>query len=243
MNNLQAEERRVLPRLPASLMVQYSSESLLNEGVATNLSPLGLFLESELLDVVGTRAWLQLSDGIGSWLTAVAEVVRTVEKPEEGVPGMGLRFLELGPGATRWIERYCADFNAASRVVIVDRDSGRLGEISQSVFALGARPLCLGHDLVCAAAIERLRPHAVVVGAGLGATRCRELIDQLTSVEGLDETLISLEEGVAKEVGLGAASGCGGRVTTWSGRVGIAEVVERAGGPVDGAAGRGGWLH
>ncbi len=173
------EERRDQPRLPASLMVQYASDSLALKGIAVNLSQTGLFMESDLLDMVGTRVWLQLSDGTWNWMHAVAEVVRTVETSAFGIPGMGLKFLELEVGATSWITQYCDAFNRDLRVVVVDADLNCLDNIGTHISNAGGRPLCLAPELLTVRAIERLRPHILLLGRGLPL---RETFDLVSAI-------------------------------------------------------------
>jgi hypothetical protein len=163
-----SEERRVEARQPASLLVTYASELLALTGVATDLSPAGLFVETDILDTVGTEAFIRLTDGARGRLEAVGEVVRTVSEPARGTPGMGLRFVELDDRAMHWIRRYCNAFSSSIRVVLVGADQELLEVASGAVEAAGGRPLCLGPEVLSLSAVARLVPHVAVVGRHLG---------------------------------------------------------------------------
>lgn len=157
-------ERRREARQPAHLTVSYASRSLEVTGLATNLSPRGVFIESDLLDVVGTRAVLLISDGALFRMQARGKVVWAVTDRAQGLPGMGVRFVELSPVAARWIELYCTTFSVGLRVVLAHPDRTALDRASRVVEDVGANPICLRPEQVSPEAVTRLRPHMVVLG-------------------------------------------------------------------------------
>lgn len=169
-------DRRQDPRLPACLMVRYTSDSLEFTAVATNVSLHGVFVESDILDMKGTRATLQLFDGTMVQLLASGEVVWVVSETM-GIPGMGIRFIELTRVANAWIERYCQDYATSLRVLVANRDKSALGRVVDVVHRAGAKPLCLSQDLLSLEAIERLQPHVVMLG--LGQERTSEIVERL----------------------------------------------------------------
>lgn len=107
-----SENRRRHARTSLALLVQFrfnTLEDFLAE-YATNLSPGGMFIETDAPSPVGTTLHLQFSLKDGSRLIdGHARVVRVVPHGNErGPAGMGVEFLELDEETRRVIERLCA---------------------------------------------------------------------------------------------------------------------------------------
>jgi hypothetical protein len=200
MSSTSLVERRSAPRIPASVMVHYASESLALAGVATNLSHSGLFVESELLDMVGTKAWIEVSDGTWCWMSALGEVVRTVSEDTDGAPGMGIRFLQLGPGASTWIDQYCETFLCRVRILLAHGDRARLRHAGELVRECGGNPLCLTPELVTVHTVERLHPKVIIVGQGISARRSLALVDGLSRAMLLHDAPIYLSDDLDEAV-------------------------------------------
>ena len=229
MHQEQREERRAEPRRPASLLVTYASESLALSGIATDLSPSGLFLETELLDTVGTEAFLRLSDGARRRVEAVGRVVRTTCEPGVGTPGMGLQFVELGAEAIFWIRRYCNAFSSSLRVALMDSEIEHVDFASRAVESIGARPLCLSPEVVSLTAVARLDPHVVILGSTVGRVDGVALAEALLGHPQLHSTTIYLAgdidmarlEEAARRVGVAGA-------LSWRDDRAILEAVDEA---------------
>lgn len=99
-----ARERRAETRQPVLLPLIYESSYMELEGRALDLSRIGVFVESELLDPVGTSCVvLLLPDGQPA-VRFEGRVCRVAAKPErEGVAGMGISFTEVSEAAARWL--------------------------------------------------------------------------------------------------------------------------------------------
>lgn len=179
--------------MPASIVVHYMSDSLALAGVATNLSRSGLFVESELLDVVGTKADISLSDGARQWKAARGEVVRVV-MDEDGAPGMGIRFLQLGPGASSWIGHYCDAFMRQVRLLVSDARHELLASVEDEIRSAGGAPLSLAPELLSVGAVTRLRPQAVIIGHGFDSRRLLALVDGLGRAKLLPDAPIYLAD-------------------------------------------------
>jgi hypothetical protein len=106
-------DRRAAPRLDKVFPVWLDGERGGAHGVARNISPGGLFVETPVTQPIGTQVRVTFSEGAGE-MTAVSEVryvCHLVGRPSAprhgpvGVRGMGLRFLyfeavEAGRGAS-----------------------------------------------------------------------------------------------------------------------------------------------
>lgn len=107
-----SDNRRKHPRAPIALLVQYrfnTLEDFLAE-YATNLSPGGMFIQTDAPSPVGTTIHLQFSLKDGSRLIdGLARVARVVPHPTTGEPaGMGVEFLEFDPAALAVLQKLCA---------------------------------------------------------------------------------------------------------------------------------------
>ena len=87
------------------------SEHNLYAGLAENLSAGGLFIATHKLQKVGSKIELSLRmPGSDEEFAVVGEVrwVRLYNEQSDTSPGLGVRFLELPPGAAAAIERFLA---------------------------------------------------------------------------------------------------------------------------------------
>jgi len=103
--------QRKYPRKDLALLVQYrfnTLEDFLAE-YATNLSPGGMFIQSESPSAVGTTLHLHFSLKDGSRLIdGVARVVRVVPPGTQGQPaGMGVEFQDFDPETQALVQRLC----------------------------------------------------------------------------------------------------------------------------------------
>lgn len=105
------DNRRRHPRANIALLVQYrfnTLEDFLAE-YATNLSPGGMFIQTDAASPVGSTLHLQFSLKDGSRLIdGIVRVVRVVPHgTPQGPAGMGVEFLELEDETKRVLERIC----------------------------------------------------------------------------------------------------------------------------------------
>lgn len=223
--NASPEDRRVKQRLPASLMVQYASDSLALEGVATNLSPSGFFVESDLLDMIGTRALIQLNDGTWNKMNAVGEVVRTVDDTDATRPGMGIRFIEIGPGAMSWIEGYCEGFDRCVRVVIAEKRRKMLERASHVISRAGGQPLCVTPEILSVQSIERLCPHIIIVGSDMGTGEAIQFVRSIKSSERLIDSDVYIAGTIEKKYFLHALDSGVSDVIGWDEETKFSQVI------------------
>jgi hypothetical protein len=108
-------ERRRHPRHTLELPVRYESEALQVDAVSLNLSASGVFIQTPILDEVGTRCRLTLmSAGASGGLHLFGQVRRVVDNPRAPEPlGLGIEFSDLEASARRWLESTIADSYAA----------------------------------------------------------------------------------------------------------------------------------
>jgi pSer/pThr/pTyr-binding forkhead associated (FHA) protein len=108
-------ERRRHPRHTLELTVRYESEALQVDAVSLNLSASGVFIQTPILDEVGTQCRLTLlSAGASEELCLRGQVRRVVDNPRAEEPlGLGIEFSEPEGGARRWLETTIADSYAA----------------------------------------------------------------------------------------------------------------------------------
>ena len=109
-------ERRVHPRLPLKLVVQFRMHDM-NEFMrehAVNLSAGGMFIRCRNPHPEGSLVYVQfrLSDG-AKLIEGLARVVR-VNAPDSAVPGMGVEFVNLDPESLDLIERIVGERVEAS---------------------------------------------------------------------------------------------------------------------------------
>jgi uncharacterized protein (TIGR02266 family) len=101
--------RREHDRFSVELEVNVTSEHNLYAGLAENLSAGGLFIATHKLQKVGSRIelGLRMPDSEQEF-AIVGEVrwVRVYNEHSDTSPGLGVRFLELPPGAGAAIERF-----------------------------------------------------------------------------------------------------------------------------------------
>ena len=106
------DNRRKHVRTPMALLVQYrfnTLEDFLAE-YATNLSPGGMFIQTDAPSAVGTTIHLQFSLKDGSKLIdGLAKVARVVPHATVDSPaGMGVEFLDFDAQALALLQKLCA---------------------------------------------------------------------------------------------------------------------------------------
>jgi hypothetical protein len=95
MKTPQGREQRSSPRYPVSMPVKLSSDFLVFEGTAevegvtSDLSASGLFVQSDLLEPVGTRVRVRVLVKDGEPIAMEGSIAWVAEEPPKG-PGMGI---------------------------------------------------------------------------------------------------------------------------------------------------------
>lgn len=110
-------ERRREARHAVQLPVVYASDDLTFEGMALDLNRTGMFIETDLLEPVGTECTVTiLADGAPA-ITIAAVVSRVVEGAQDkGTPaGLGLMITSMGPDAEAWLNRVVDRSDAAAQ--------------------------------------------------------------------------------------------------------------------------------
>jgi pSer/pThr/pTyr-binding forkhead associated (FHA) protein len=99
-------DRRRHPRHTLELQVRYESEALQVEAVSLNLSSSGVFIQTPILDEVGTRCRLTvLGADVDDALDRTGEVRRVGDNPRSPEPlGLGIEFADLEDSARVWLE-------------------------------------------------------------------------------------------------------------------------------------------
>ncbi len=103
--------RREHDRFSVDLEVNVQSEHNLYAGLAENISAGGLFIATHKLQKVGSKIelTLRMPDSDQSYnITGEVRWVRLFNEQSDTSPGLGIRFLDLPPGATGAIERFLA---------------------------------------------------------------------------------------------------------------------------------------
>ncbi|MEO8979421.1 MAG: TIGR02266 family protein [Polyangiaceae bacterium] len=101
--------RREHDRFLVDLEVNVQSEHNLYAGLAENLSAGGLFIATHKLQKVGSKIELALRmpDSEQTYnITGEVRWVRLYNEQSDTSPGLGVRFLELPPGAASAIDRF-----------------------------------------------------------------------------------------------------------------------------------------
>jgi len=110
-------ERRSSLRVPTRLVVFYDALAGL-EGVLSNLSRTGCFIQTDLPAPIGTRLALLLSgQGLSDALEISAEVVSVDVRPDGRAAaqrGMGLRFFDVGSEARKKLDEIYSGLEAAA---------------------------------------------------------------------------------------------------------------------------------
>jgi hypothetical protein len=108
-------ERRRHRRHSVELPIRYESDALQVDAVSLNLSSSGVFIQTPILDEVGTRCQLTVLGAEPSAdLSLHGEVRRVVDHPGAPEPlGLGIEFAQLEDGARRWLESTIAGHIAA----------------------------------------------------------------------------------------------------------------------------------
>ncbi len=97
-------ERREHPRVVIDLPVIYDSEALTFDATCRDISFGGLFVNTELLDDIGTLCTVTILPDGAAALPLHGEVTRIVRTRAGAIiPGMGVRFTSLGIEARVWL--------------------------------------------------------------------------------------------------------------------------------------------
>lgn len=98
-------KQRSEPRYAIEVPVIYSSETLTIDAIVRDISRGGMFVESELLDPIGTTCEVTaLPDGHAA-LRFSGTVVHVTDHPTRaGVSGLGIRFTSGSDDAMRWLD-------------------------------------------------------------------------------------------------------------------------------------------
>jgi hypothetical protein len=107
-------KHRSEPRYPVEVPVIYSSETLTIDAIVRDISRGGMFIESELLDPIGTSCEVTaLPDG-HSALRFSGTVVHVTDKLfRGGVSGLGIRFASGSSEAMHWLDWVVGRFEKA----------------------------------------------------------------------------------------------------------------------------------
>lgn len=97
--------RRRHDRLPVALRLVYASPELEIEAMTRDLSESGVFVCSQVLDPIGTECSLTILVDGGPPLAISGIVRRVVEHADVGdeATGLGVQFIDVGPGELAWI--------------------------------------------------------------------------------------------------------------------------------------------
>jgi FHA domain-containing protein/PilZ domain-containing protein len=99
-------ERRKHARRTIELVLRYTSNELEIEASTRDLSQAGVFVNTQVLDPLGTRCQLEIHPpDDGAPPLRIAGIVRhVVERPTEELDvGLGIEFVEVEPDARRWL--------------------------------------------------------------------------------------------------------------------------------------------
>ena len=98
-------KQRSEPRYTIEVPVIYSSDTLTIDAIVRDISRGGMFVESELLDPIGTRCEVTaLPDGHAALRFAGVVVHVTDHLTRAGVSGLGIRFTSGSDEAMQWLE-------------------------------------------------------------------------------------------------------------------------------------------
>jgi hypothetical protein len=98
-----APDQRAHPRALVSMPLLYSSEELMFDAVARNLSQGGLFIGTTQLDAVGTRCNVTLLPDGGPAVSFSGVVRHRIDVDEGRLPGMGIEFVEKSKADEQWL--------------------------------------------------------------------------------------------------------------------------------------------
>lgn len=100
-------ERRLSPRVPLNLLVQFRLASLdeFMRDYAVNISSGGMFIRTRDPHPAGSNIYIQLSLSDGSTLIEGLGKVVHVNPPSHPVPGMGVEFVNLDAASRQLIDR------------------------------------------------------------------------------------------------------------------------------------------
>jgi uncharacterized protein (TIGR02266 family) len=107
MTETRRQERRVHPRVPLKMLVQFrlhDMDEFMREH-AVNISAGGMFVRTAEPHTVGSMVYLQFQLIDGEKLIEGLGKVVHVNPPEHVVPGMGIEFVNLDQGSRELIDR------------------------------------------------------------------------------------------------------------------------------------------
>jgi uncharacterized protein (TIGR02266 family) len=110
-NAATADQRREYQRHRIEIEIDVSSDHNFYAGITSDLSEGGVFVATHLERSVGTLVDLAFRlPGTDQPLQAVGEVrwLRSYSESSDVPPGLGIRFVLLGPGAREAIQRFLA---------------------------------------------------------------------------------------------------------------------------------------
>ena len=111
---METVKQRSEPRYPIEVPVIYSSESLTIDAIVRDISRGGMFIESELLDPVGTTCEVTaLPDGYAALRFSGTVVHVTDHLTRAGTSGLGIRFASGSIEAMSWLETVVARYEKA----------------------------------------------------------------------------------------------------------------------------------
>lgn len=102
-----AHERRSSRRVPVNMPLIYSGESLTFEATARDLSRGGVFVQSDLLEPVGTFCRVSLLPDAHPAVIiqgTVCRIVAAAKEEDAKPPGMGIRFDVVSDAGRRWLD-------------------------------------------------------------------------------------------------------------------------------------------
>jgi hypothetical protein len=101
-------DRRAHPRVSIELPIVYHSDELEVEATTRDLSHSGVFVNTEVLEPLGTRCRLTIDVAGESPIELHGIVRRVVERAGAEPVGLGIEFVMLGPDEREWLERTLA---------------------------------------------------------------------------------------------------------------------------------------
>ena len=111
---METVKQRSEPRYPIEVPVIYASDSLTIAAIVRDVSRGGMFIESELLDPVGTTCEVTaLPDGHAALRFSGTVVHVTDHLTRGGVSGLGIRFKSGSAEAMRWLDWVVGRFEKA----------------------------------------------------------------------------------------------------------------------------------
>jgi CheY-like chemotaxis protein len=167
MEYLQYKERRNQERVPACILAHYASETMTLQGVLSNLSNGGIFIESRFLDPAGSKTIISFNTYSSLGILKIkGRVVHTVINASDNLKftsGMGIHFEDLSGPRLEWVNNYCQTFKTRKRVVLIDDEAIILRSFGSLIEAAGYRPICIEPSFGYLKVIKRFQPHLIIL--------------------------------------------------------------------------------